>query len=404
MSVNDLGQLRTTRYDPRPALRGLLTALVDLVFALWARVGALAGVVLLAGYFAALIGLDIIRPVENWDTLAYIASAARDNFTTDADLHAWVYATAREAVSPEAFAALTQADAWRLRQFTDADAFVSMLGMYDVKWLYVQLIGVLAPVTGWWQAGIAINIAAALLMTNAVVLWLSANRKLHYAPLVAALLVVAGAEAFVMNSIPDFLAIALPTAGVLALDRGRGAAGATLLVLAVLTRPDSVAGVGVLLAAAWFFRDRMLPALGVAFAVSVAAYLFVQGQSHHPGWWPHLWFSTYKMQDSMAGFHPDFSAGVYLTAFAWNAARSVVENTWIGLYVLVLGAWAVMHARGNVLPPRRTMLLAALMAAIVAKFAIFPLHDARTYLPLLLPAMLLMLASLTVHSPKRDRR
>ena len=32
------------------------------------------------------------------------------------------------------------------------------------------------------------------------------------------------------------------------------------------------------------------------------------------------------------------------------------------------------------------------MAAIALKFMIFPLHDGRTYLPMLLPALLMMLA------------
>lgn len=403
MSIDNLNRSGSpARLDPRAASNGLAAAAFGCFSRMWSRYGGAVGAAVLAGYFALLLGIDWIRPVENWDTLAYVAAAVRDQFATNAELHAYAYGAMREAVSPEHFAALTEQDGYRQRQFADPEAFASMIGMYEVKWLYVRLLAMLIPVFGPWHAGFAINVGAALLAWSALAWWLSANRILRYAPLVAGLFIVAGAESFMMNSIPDFLTVALMLWGVFCLDRDRPAAGAAFLVLAVLTRPDSLAVVGVLAAAAWFWRDRSKVAIASAFGLSLVAYALIQQGSTHPGWWAHLWFSTYHMQDTLQGFEPDFSLRVYVVAFAWNAVRAMLENSWPGLYVLLLGCWAIFHAAGHRLSERRTMLLAALTVGIAAKFIIFPLHDGRTYKPMLMPAMLIFAVG-TVQFLRREQ-
>ena len=42
---------------------------------------------------------------------------------------------------------------------------------------------------------------------------------------------------------------------------------------------------------------------------------------------------------------------------------------------------------------QRSALLAAALGAVALKYVMFPLHDGRTYLPVLLPALLLLMAS-----------
>lgn len=380
------------RADPRPALLSLLSALLRGLGAIWVRHGAALGLALLGGFFATVMVIGWLRPVHAWDMVAYLAAAWKGDFATPQALHSAVWEAIRLETSPERFAMLAEGDAYRRRQFTDALAFASQIGMYEVKWLYVQMIRWIAPVTGAMHAAYVINIAAAAGLFAVLAWWLKAVRMLNLAPLVVALLMVAGFPALAMAESPDLLNVALVTAALLLLDRQRTAAASAAAILAVMVRPDSIVLVAGLVAAFWLWRQQGAAMLAAAFAACVLAYLGIQSVSDHPGWWAHLWFSTYHMQETMHGFQPDFSAKVYVVAFAWNLVRSAFENSWLGLYIAGLTAWALLAAGGLGFSTRRTALIAVAMAAIALKFMIFPLHDGRTYLPMLLPALLMMLA------------
>lgn len=383
-------------FDPRAPFRALVNGLMALAVWLFTRAGGLIGALSILALMAIMLGIDYLRPVHNWDTLAYLGVAARDfmGVVDPIAIHSFTYDTVREAIAPEQFAILTDNDVYRERMLADPAAFNSMLGMYDVKWLYTSLLAALFPLFGY-QAGFIINCGAALLMSMAIIGWLQANRMLNFGLAVAAILMVAGLPGFGMVDIPDFLALALLTSAVLAYDRDRLLVGSVALVLAVLTRPDAAIYAALLLAVAWYFADARATkwALGTFIAV-VGAYFFVKSGSTHPGWWPHVWFSTYKMQNDMTDFNPDFSIVVYATGFAWNLVRSMLEKTWLAAYIIALGGWAWMHFSGLKLAERRHVLVAALLTAIAVKFVIFPLHDGRVHWVFLFPALLLLLAGL----------
>ncbi len=385
------------RFDARAPFRAVLDALLAAAAVLQAHFGRAIGALSIIAFFALILAIDWLRPAENWDTFAYLGVVARDwmGISDPAAIHAFAFDLVRGASEPETFAELTQSDAYRQTMANDPDAFVSMLGMYDVKWLYVALLAALVPWLGH-DAGFAINCGASLLMAMSIIGWMQARGILRFGLVVPALLIIAGVPGFAMVDIPDFLTLSLVTSAVLSFDRDRMAVGTGALVLAVLTRPDVMVAAGVLMAAAWFFRDtRLAWRLAFAFALSVGAYLVVKAGSTHPGWWPHVWFSTYKMQNDLTGFDPDFSITVYATAFAWNIVRAVIEKSWLGLLILALGGWAMMHAAGIRLSNRRLVLVSALLLALVVKFPLFPLHDSRVHLLFLLPALLLLVAELT---------
>ena len=380
--------------DPRAPFRLVLDGLLGLAAFVQARFGGLVGAVSIIGFFAVMLAIDWLRPAANWDNLAYLGVVARDwmGMSDPAAIHAFAFDTVRGAVSPENYAALTANDAYRERMASDPQAFVSMLGMYDVKWLYVALLAALLPWLGN-DAGLAINCGAGLLMAMSVIGWMQARGILRFGLAVPALLMVAGLPGFAMVDLPDFLALALMTSAVLAFDRDRTGIGMAALVLSVLTRPDALVAAGVLMAAGWFFRDiRLATRLAVAFVLCVAAYALIKAGSTHPGWWPHVWFSTYRIQDDMTGFDPDFSLAIYVTAFGWNLVRAALENSWLGLHAVALGGWAMMHAAGWRLGRRRLVMVSALLTAIAVKFVLFPLHDGRVHLIFLLPALLLLMA------------
>jgi hypothetical protein len=161
-----------------------------------------------------------------------------------------------------------------------------------------------------------------------------------------------------------------------------------------------IGGLAVLLAVT---RDpRRWPALA-ALALAACAYLFATASAHHLGWWTHLWFSTYHMQETLEGFAPAFSLKVYLTAFAYNLMRAITENVWLGFvavgFVFVVAELAKARKSGAA-PSPRLVFVSALLIATIGKFILFPLHDSRTYLPALFPMALIAGAMLAGATPR----
>jgi hypothetical protein len=396
MSVHEERPVTAPRLDPRDALRALFETVLAMLAGFWARHGALLSALSIPAFLAVVLVIDWLRPVHAWDTIAYLGVVARDwmGMTAPADIHAYAYDTVRKAVDPEQYAILTQIDAYRERMAADPKAFVSMLGMYEVKWLYVALLAALGPVFGAYQAGFAINAGAAVILSAGLIWWLRAARMSNLGVIVPALMMVGGTASIAMADIPDFLAFALTVTGVLMLDRDRVVGGLALLFVSVLLRPDLIAFSGVLMAVAWFWRDRMTSRTALAFAAAFVAYVVISRSGTHPGWWAHAQFSIYRMENTLEGFHPHFSLAIYLTGFAWNLVRSALENTWLGLYALALVGWAVMQGAGVRMVPRRAALVAALLTGVAAKYTVFPIHDTRFYIALLFPAILLLAAGL----------
>lgn len=388
--------------EMRAGLRGVLGGMAGGATQLWMRHGTVLGGLLILAYLAVIAAIGWLRPMHSWDMIAYLGAALRDQFELAGALHAHVWSEIRAVTDPGHFAALSQGDAFRTRQFTDPTAFESMLGMYAVKWLYVKLVGLLVPLVGAGHAGMVINAAALAGFGGVLIWWLRSVQLTGFAPLIIALLMIAGFADMAMGETPDLLNTVLATAAVLAIDRGRVVAGCIAAFAALLVRPDTIVLLAGLMAALWLWRQRAALVAAATFVAGLGTYMAISSMTDHPGWWPHLWFSTYAIQDTMAGFNPDLSARVYVTAFAWNLVRSAFENSWLGLYAAALGIWATLHAIGYRIGGLRSALLAATLGAVALKYAIFPLHDGRTYLPMLLPAFLVLGAELRAAFLKRQ--
>ncbi len=348
-------------------------------------------IAVLIGFAASMLVIGQVRPIYNWDALAYLAASTRDQFDDISQLHTYVYSVLREAAPPAEFLELTSANAYRIRQFGDAEAFVSMLGMYEVKWLYIQLLRWLIPIFGPLGAPDAINGVALLILAGSIGVWLRSAGLSGYAPLVVALLFVLQLQGFAGTQQPDFLANSLLVASLLSYERDRNLLGSLFLLISVLTRPDQLALAGVLMTCAWFLRDRHTLLFAATFLVGVFVWILISRSVHSVGWWPHFWFSTYEIQGTMVGFEPDFSPRVYIAAIASNLYRSLFLNTWLSVYVIALG-WGLyryFHAASSV---RSQVLLLTMLLAVAAKFAVFPLHDGRIYFAPLLVFFLVAFA------------
>lgn len=355
-----------------------------------ARMAGLAGAVLFSLYILLVAVTAIVLPDRNWDTIPYLAVAAEDALTMPEALHDYAYATVRAAVSPGDYRTLADdGGGYRTHMAEDAAAFHSMLPMYRVKFLYAEILSGLGHVMEPLAAMRAVQVAAVLLFGGIVLLWLDAAGALALAPVVGAVMITADFAGAARGNTPDLLCAALLLGGLFAHLRRREAAAALLIVLAVAIRPDNVVFAAIFAVLLLAFRQPRAGALAAA-AASVAAYLAISRWAGHPGWWPQLYFSSVEQQMTMDGFDPDFSLLVYLRAFANAFLHAVTFNTWIGVAALALAGWFATHRAGFRLDREAGVVFAAFVLAVAAKFAVFPIHDTRIYLPYLVPPFLIL--------------
>ena len=349
-----------------------------------------------AAVFAAFIALTCIAsakfPHANWDLLPYVAAGAEHRFNSPQQVHDFAYEKVREAVDPASFELLTQGDAYRARQFEDAAAFNSMLPMYRVKALYVSLISSVAPYVGEVGAIRIISLLSTLATGLCVGLWLFREKALAYGPVAAGALMISGYPDIARLGSPDALFMALFTFGLYALHRRREAVAALALFLAFMVRSDTIAFLGILAVLFALFRQMSLGAFA-ALAAAAAAYSFLSHGAGHPGWWTHFWFSNVEQKLTMEGFHPAFSASVYVKALASGLVRTVTEQAWPGLLVMLLAGWAFIRSSLGKMDRRTEIIFLALVGGIAARFILFPLPDARVHGAYLTPLLLLLLPS-----------
>lgn len=357
---------------------------------LYARFATRIGVIAFSLYVLLTALSALVFPDPNWDMLPYIAAAGESTHPDPQALHAYAYGAVKAAVSEGDYIALTDdGGGYRSHMASDPTGFHSMLPMYRVKFLYVELLSGLSRVLPPVTALHVIQAVSALLFGTVMLLWLRSAGALALAPLFGAVLIVAEFASTTRSNTPDLLASLLLLGGLFAYMRRSEVLTALLLVLAVMARPDNVVFVGVFAVLLVAFRQW---SVGVACATvaSFIAYFAISRWAEHPGWWPHLYFSSIAQQVNMDGFDPAFSIAAYAKAFANAVVRSLVFNTWVGVAVLALAAWYVTGRAGFRLERRAGILFAALVLSVLAKFVVFPIHDTRIYFPNLIPPFLLL--------------
>ncbi|ESX50346.1 DUF2029 domain-containing protein [Mesorhizobium sp. C416B] len=356
-------------------------------YARWAApVGAIAFslYILLTAFMAWTI------PDANWDMLPYLAIAEEGAYPDAQALHDYAYRTVQAGVSAADYKTLTDdGGGFRSHMAQNAADFHSLLGMYRIKFLYAEMLSTMSSVMSPVEAMRVLQVVSVLLFGMITLLWLRTEGALALAPVVGAVLIMAHFGDAACASTPDLLCSALFLGGLLAYVRGREAATAVLLFLAFMARPDNIVFLAIFAVLLLVFRQRAWGALA-GFAASFVAYFAISHWAQHPGWWPHLWFSSIEQHYNMDGFEPPFSVGAYLKAFAASFIRAISINSWVGVSVLALAAWFALGRAGFRLDRRAGILLAALVLGVLAKFTVFPIHDTRIYFPNLLPPYLLL--------------
>ncbi|MDX8538099.1 hypothetical protein RFM23_10760 [Mesorhizobium abyssinicae] len=356
----------------------------------YARLAAPIGAAAFSLYILLTAATAWIMPDANWDMLPYLAVAEEGTYPDPQVLHDYAYSTVKAGVSAADYKTLTDdGGGYRSHMAENAADFHSLLGMYRIKFLYAEILSGLSHVVSPVEAMRLVSVVSVLLFGGITLIWLRSEGALALAPIVGAVLIMADFGDAARASTPDLMCSALFLGGLFAYVRKREAATAILLFLAFMARPDNIVFLAIFAMLLIIFRQRAWGALA-GFAASFIAYFAISHWAQHPGWWPHLWFSTIEQHYNMDGFEPPFSLAAYLKAFAASLLRAINANSWVGVSVLALAGWYALGRAGFRLDRRAGILLAALVLGVLAKFTVFPIHDTRIYFPNLLPPFLLL--------------
>ncbi|PAP94558.1 DUF2029 domain-containing protein [Mesorhizobium wenxiniae] len=356
----------------------------------YARLAAPVGAAAFALYIVLIAVTTWFIPDANWDMLPYLAIAEEGSYPDVQALHDYAYGTVRDGVSAGEYKTLTDdSGGFRSHMAGNATDFHSLLGMYRIKFLYAEILSTMSSVMSPVEAMRVISVLSVLLFGAIALLWLRSEGALALAPVAGAVLIMAEFGDAARANTPDLLCSALFLGGLFAYVRGREVATAILLFLAFMARPDNIVFLAIFAALLVAFRQKGWGAL-TGFAASLVAYFAISHWAQHPGWWPHLWFSSVEQHYNMDGFDPPFSAVVYLRALAASLVRAVSLNSWVGVSVLALAGWYATSRAGFKLDRRAGILFAALVLGALAKFTVFPIHDTRIYFPYLIPPFLLL--------------
>jgi hypothetical protein len=377
--------------NPLERLTGAGLAWGEGTYAKWA---APIGAVAFSLYILLTAATAWFMPDANWDMLPYLAIAEEGAYPDQQALHDYAYGTVKAGVSAGDYKTLTDdGGGFRSHMAENAADFHSLLGMYRIKFLYAEILSSLSQVVSPVEAMRLVQVFSVLLFGAITLAWLRAEGALALAPVVGAILIMADFGDAARASTPDLLCSALFLGGLFAYVRRREAATAALLFLAFMARPDNIVFLAIFAVLLVAFRERAWGALA-GFVASFVAYFAISHWAQHPGWWPHLWFSSIEQHHNMDGFEPPFSIAAYLKAFAASVVRAISVNSWVGVSVLALAGWYGLERAGFRLDRRAGILLAALVLGVLAKFIVFPIHDTRIYFPNLLPPFLLLAAPL----------
>ena len=381
----------------------ILTRLPDNLAAFIAANGARLGALALLAYVAAVTLISAVHPQPNWDLLAYTASSLSGHHPDPNVLQHLAYEEVRKAVEPGQFVALTSGDAYRAHQFEHPEAFVSMLGMYKVKALFISMIKFVAPLVGGEVAAIRLITTVSTAITGIIMLlWLYRRQAFAFAPLVIGFAAISGYGDIARLGSPDAFFMALLTLGMFLFDRGKLWLGALALLLSTLVRSDTIVFLAAWSVLVLVFNLRLWPVL-VAFAASLMAYPLVTSSAGHPGFWPHFMFSTQAQVMTMEGFHPAFSMGVYLKSLAIGVMRLLTETTWPAAIALLLPVWVWLKSQVKWLSVREDVLVMALVGGVIGRFLLFPLPDTRIHGAYLVVLLLTLIPAMSAALENRQR-
>jgi hypothetical protein len=340
----------------------------------------------------------LAKPDYNWDMVAYVATALEDRYQDPAELHAATWSEIEKGARPAQLYEIQYGNPYNKHQWENPVDFQSQLSMYRVKVGYVWAIRALEPIFGVALASILLSVIPSLLVGGVLLYWLWREDALQGGFILAPLLMLADQAQMTSAVVPDMLLSLVSIAALYAFMRGRDTLACVLLFLSVFVRPDNLILIFAMLVTAVVFGWRILPWL-LTFVASFLGCLLISKYGHHPGWWAHFYFSCVQIQNSMIGFHPDFSLATMLKGYVRGVVVALINSDWPAILGLFAAGWALLNRYGKPITNRQNGLIFALMIGTLGKFASFPLPDDRFYHVFILGMAILLV---TIWKPRFD--
>lgn len=331
------------------------------------------------------------KPLFDWDTVAYIAVAIEPGYETNEELHRAAFAEVEKHAAPVGkWYEFTAANPYKQHMYQNADDFVSQLPMYRVKPAYIWMIRAFSNIADPFTATKIIAVLSVLASGLVVFLWLNQRDMIHMTALVVPIMLLAQYMEAALFATPDLSSTALSLGGIYCLMRGRDWWALPLLFGAFLMRIDAIIFLFALLLAALAFQTAVRVTL-IAFASALAAYFVIVSGTGHIGWWPHYVFATVEIQNTLIGFHPEFSIATYLDGLFRGLVIGLRDYRWMPMVALMIVAGFMLASAGKPFSGRSKMLLAALGLTFIGKFITFPLPVDRNYLPFVVAMALILI-------------
>jgi len=337
--------------------------------------------ILVAAY---IIFFALTRPSWEWDIIPYTMIVLKNGVSDIATAHAKAYALIEAYVPDNVFAELKSNTANTQVHHANPGALASYLPLWECKLGYVLLLKAIAAFADPVVAMIAVSLAATL-AAFAILFWqawrLPGIAGLGWLPLI----VVFGLPTMASMLSPDPVTILVYMAGFAAFLSARWRMASALFLAAVFLRPDSAVTNFVLAAAmiACAPREAVVVLLG-----SLGIYLLDVGITGHVGWWAQVYLSFIEPPSSLTGFQPDFSLSTYLSILV-GSAQEMLHRKWVfdALATVILATIMLAHR-----PDRPAeILLLALAATMLVRFAAYPSTEVRHYSPALFGLCLIVL-------------
>ncbi len=339
------------------------------------------------GFVFAVFVLSIFLPVYNYDAVPYVANVLQLGGLSDVTVHNQAWGAIQSATSETDFVELSNGDAYRTRQSSDAGAFASVLPLYSVKLGYSYLLSFAQDAKAMVTLASWTSHLSALVLGITSFLWMYRSRSIQGGVLVVSFLLLMNYLELARAIGPDIVVAAFTLIGLYLWLQKRVWVSMVLLFVALLFRPDTVILLFAFVLISFLFKTEKWPAL-ITFMCGLAVSIWVQKSMGHPGWWTHYYFSNVTIQPTLEGFEPVFSIVAWLKGFARGIFMSITNFNWVAVFAALVFGLGAMVKYGFQFTHRQAALIATCILTIGGKFLVFPLPDSRMYLVFMLAILL----------------
>jgi hypothetical protein len=338
-------------------------------------------------FSAALLVASQIRPLHNFDMLAYVACAKSLEMSDESRLHSFVFGELERAVPRSTFERLTEGTAFRRTITSDETAFGEHLRFFKIRPIYngsvylAHKAGVDIFRASYLVSGVSVFLGIWVLFSICL-----PRLNLLYMYLIPPLGLGFGLFDIARLSTPDGLAfLGVVLSVYLFLKRSPLLLG--LLPLCVAIRTDLVIFAAVfavcLIAAGTYGRPRTATSLGA----SVALYAFVNSHYGYPGWAVVFHHTLIERLSHPMSQEAVVTAGDYFRALL-RGMKASVGSTRLLVYLFVAAAslYAIVGSSTSMRKPKTVgrdafVLTVVPLSYVILHFAAFPDPDFRYFVP-----------------------